>query len=167
SVAPSGLMAGTLPLAITAGVPPLAAMDSTLPVQPLLTAKYSVPVAEAEISSPSTPEDTSVCSVAPVAGFSLTSAPPVVTATIPGAVAAGAVAAAPAGPVDEAGTDDGAWVAAGVLLMHADTSIPDAAIPSTSRTGRTAPDQDRHLNEGTWPLRNLFRSRGRRCTLRG
>src|SRR6185437_8203280 len=140
--------------AITAGVPPLAGMDSILPVQPFLTAKYSVPVAEAEISSPSTPEDTSVCSVAPVAGFSLTSAPAVVTATIPGAVAAGDVAAAPAGPVDEAGTDDGAWVTAGVLLlMHADTSIPDAAIPSTSRTSRTgrrAPDEDRHLNEGTW-----------------
>jgi hypothetical protein len=78
-------------------------------------------------------------------------------------VAADDVAAAPAGPADEAGTDDGAWVAAVVLLlMHADTSTPDAAIPSTSRTGRTAPDEDRHLNEGTWPLRNLFRSRGRR-----
>jgi hypothetical protein len=81
----------------------------------------------------------------------------VVTATIPGAVAAGDVAAAPAGPVDEAGTDDGAWVAAGVLLlMHADTSIPDAAIPGTSRTGRRAPDEDRHLNEGTWPLAISF-----------
>jgi hypothetical protein len=84
----------------------------------------------------------------------------VVTATIPGAVAAGDVAAAPAGPVGEAGTDDGAWVAAGVLLlMHADTSIPDAAIPSTSRTGcpgRIAPDEDRHLNEGTWPLAISF-----------
>src|SRR5690349_10209606 len=152
-------MAGTLPLAITAGVPPLAGIDSILPVQPLVTAKYSVPVAETEMSSPSTPEDTSVCSVAPVAGFSLTSAPPVVTATIPGAVAAGDVAAAPADLVGEAGTDDGAWVAAGVLLlMHADTSIPDAAIPSMSRTGRTAPDEDRHLNEGTWPLHNLFRA---------
>jgi hypothetical protein len=79
----------------------------------------------------------------------------VVTATTPGAVAAGDLAAAPAGPVDEAGTDDGAWVAAGVLLlMHADTSIPDAAIPSTSRTdrtGRIAPDEGRHLNEGMWP----------------
>lgn len=145
-------MAGTLPVAITAGVPPLAGMDSIFPVQPLLTAKYSLPVAEAEMSSPSTPEDTSVCSVAPVAGFSLTSAPPVVTATIPGAVAAGD-AAAPADPAGEAGTEDGAWVTAGVLpLMHADTSIPDAAIPSTSRAGRSAPDEDRHLNEGTWPL---------------
>src|SRR5690349_113693 len=133
-------------------------MDSILPVQPLLTAKYSVPVAEAEISSPSTPEDTSVCSVAPVAGLSLTSAPAVVTATIPGAVAAGdGAGAAPGGPVGAAGTDDGAWVAAGVLLlMHADTSIPDAAIPSTSRTGRSAPDEDRHLNEGTWPLAISF-----------
>ncbi|HEU5390551.1 MAG TPA: hypothetical protein VFV73_32085 [Streptosporangiaceae bacterium] len=83
-----------------------------------------------------------------------------VTATIPGAVAAGDVAAAPADPVGEAGTDDGSWVAAGVLLlMHADTSIPDAAIPSTSRTGRpgrTAPEEDRHLNEGTWPLAISF-----------
>jgi hypothetical protein len=81
----------------------------------------------------------------------------VVTATIPGAVAAGDVAAAPADLVGEAGTDDGAWVAAGVLLlMHADTSIPDAAIPSTSRPGRSALDEDRHLNEGTWPLAISF-----------
>ena len=49
----------------------------------------------------------------------------------------------------------GLWL----LLMHADTSIPDAAIPSTSRTGRpgrTAPEEDRHLNEGTWPLAISF-----------
>jgi hypothetical protein len=109
------------------------------------------------MSSPSTPADTSVCSVAPVAGFSLTRAPPVVTATIPGAVPAGVAAAVEAGPAGEAGTDDGAGFAAGVpLLMHADTSIPDAAIPSASRARRIAPDEDRHLNEGTWPLAISF-----------
>jgi hypothetical protein len=101
-------MAGTLPSAITARVPPLAGMDSTLPRQPLLTVKYCVLVAEAEMSSPSTPAGTSVCPVAPVAGFSLIRAPPVVTATIPGAAAAAAgdATAAPADPLDEAGTDD-------------------------------------------------------------
>jgi hypothetical protein len=105
------------------------------------------------MSSPSTPEGTSVCSVAPVAGFSLTWAPPVVTATIPGAAAPGDVVAGLPSPAGEAGTDGGAWVAAVVLLlMHADANTPDTAIPSASRARRTGPDQDRHLNEGTWHI---------------
>jgi hypothetical protein len=57
--------------------------------------KYTVPFA-AEISSPVTPEGTSVCATAPVATFNRTSAPALVTARIPGSVpvceAAGTVA---------------------------------------------------------------------------
>ena len=55
--------------------------------QPCFAAKYTIPVADTEISSPSTPACTSVRSTVPDAGFRVTNAPPAVTATMPGGVA--------------------------------------------------------------------------------
>src|SRR5437868_14106284 len=89
---PSGLTAGSQPDPTTAGVPPPAGTDLMVPVQPDPVAKYTVPLAATDTWSPVTPEATSVSRTAPVAGSSWTSAPALVTATIPGSVPDGAVA---------------------------------------------------------------------------
>src|ERR1022692_726493 len=100
SLAPSGLTAGSEPLPIRVGLPPVTGTDSTSVVQPWAAAKYTVVrSAETEISSPMTPLGTSVLAIEPLAESSMTSAPPLVTATTAG------------GPVAAAGLADAAAVA--------------------------------------------------------
>src|SRR5450755_14973 len=85
SLAPSGLTAGSEPLPSRVGLPPVTGTDSTSVVQPWAAAKYTiVRSAETEISSPMTPLGTSVLAIEPLAESSMTSAPPLVTATTAG-----------------------------------------------------------------------------------
>jgi hypothetical protein len=84
SLVPSGLSAGNCPGVTGTGVPPASGTDSISPVQPRWTAKYTVSLADTLISSPMTPDATSCVSAVPVAEFSTSSAPALVTATIGG-----------------------------------------------------------------------------------
>src|SRR5712691_784719 len=77
-------MAGSQPDLTVLGVPASAATASIVPAQPDPTAKYTVPSGVTETSSAATPLATSVSRTAPVPGSSRTSAPALVTATIPG-----------------------------------------------------------------------------------
>ena len=112
SFAPSGLIAGSEPLPIRAGLPPVTGTDSTSVLQPWFAAKYTVvPSADTEISSPITPLGTSVLAIEPLAESSITSAPPLVTATTAGGPAA-------------AWLGDAAAVAAGLELVAAELAGP-------------------------------------------
>src|ERR1041384_6224233 len=82
---PAGLMAGSVPSAITVGEPPATGTDSIWPRQPCWTEKYTVLWSgDTEISSPRTPPPTSVLSTWPCREPRTTSAPALVTATRPG-----------------------------------------------------------------------------------
>src|SRR5262249_59122466 len=77
------------PSAITVGEPPVTGTDSIWPRQPCRTEKYTVPRSgDTEISSPRTPPATSVLITWPCREPRTTSAPPLVTATRPGALGA-------------------------------------------------------------------------------
>src|SRR6185437_4076819 len=157
---PSGLTAGSQPDPMTAGVPPSAGMDLMVPVQPDPVAKYTVPLEATDTWSPVTPDATSVFRTAPVAGSSWTSAPALVTATIPGSVPDGEVAGEdvdppwgapddpaplapdPAGALEEADEPPDPW--------HADkagtTAMVAATRPAESRRRREkARDEERTL----------------------
>src|SRR5215472_3317864 len=103
-----------------------------------------MPVLDTEISSPSTCDGTSVRAIVPVAGFSVTSAPFAVTATI-----AGGVTAAPPPDADADAPCVTVTVAAGdgePLVPQADstpaaptTAMPRKALPVSrpkTRSGR-------------------------------
>src|SRR6266704_89963 len=121
-------MAGSEPAPICRGLPPVTGIDSTVSVQPCLTAKYTVVrSAETEISSPMTPPGTSVLTTEPVTEFSTTSAPALVTATT-----AGGLAARCRGHADavEAGRESAPAEAAAPL--------PGALLPPPQEVSRTA-----------------------------
>src|ERR1700748_2467954 len=82
-------MAGTVPSAITVGDPPATGMDSIWPRQPCRTEKYTVLWSgDTVISSPRTPPGTSVLITWPCREPRTTSAPALVTATMPGGLGA-------------------------------------------------------------------------------